>query len=57
MKFRLVSVRPYVRTDSGSRDKKLSGVRKGVPDMYVSFRVGAKPTILGVTNGVARVKI
>ena len=40
-----------------SRGKKLSGVGKGVPDIYVAFRFGAKPTILWVTNGIARVKI
>ena len=33
-----VSVRPPVRPDSGSRDKKLCRVGKGVPDMYVAFR-------------------
>ena len=32
-----VSVHLHVRTDSGSRGKKLSRVGKGVPDMYVAF--------------------
>ena len=35
----------------------LSRVGKGVPDVDVAFRFGAKLTILGATNGVARVKI
>ena len=37
-----VSVRPPVRTDSGSRGKKLNRVGKGVPDMYVAFRFWRK---------------
>jgi len=52
-----VSVRPYVSTDSGRRGKNLTGVGKGVPDMYVASRLCSKSTILGATNGVARVKI
>ena len=32
-------------------------VGKGVPDIYFAFRFGAKLTIFGVTNGVARAKI
>ena len=35
----------------------LSRVGKGVPDVDVAFRFGAKLTILGATNGIARVKI
>ena len=46
-----------VRTDSGSRSKKLSRVGKWVPDMYITFRFGAKLTILEATNGFGRVKI
>ena len=50
--------RTTVRTDSGSRGKKLSRIGKwAVPDMYVTFRFGAKITILGATNGFGRVKI
>ena len=30
---------PSARTGSGSRGKKLSRVEKGVPDMYVAFRL------------------
>ena len=49
-------VRPSVQTlEVGV--KKLSRVGKGVPDMYVAFRFGAKLIILGATNGVAGVKI
>ena len=33
------------------------GVGKGVTDMYVLFRSGAKLTMLRATNGVARVII
>ena len=32
------------------RGKKLNRVGKGVPDIYVVFRFGAKLTILGATN-------
>ena len=48
---------PHVRRDSGSRDKKLSRVGKGVPDKYVAFRLGTKKALLGATNAVAQVKI
>ena len=37
--------------------RKVSRVGKGVPDIDVAFRFGAKLTILGATNGVCRVKI
>lgn len=37
-----VSIHLHVRTDSGSRGKKLSRVGKVVPDIYVTFRFGAK---------------
>ena len=36
--------------------KKLSRVAKGIPDVYLAFRFGAKWTILGATNRVALVK-
>ena len=39
-----------VRTDSGVRVKKLNSVGKGIRDMYVAFRFGAKLTILRATN-------
>ena len=42
-----VSVHLHVRTDSGSRGKKLSRVGKGFPDMYVAFCFGKKLAILG----------
>ena len=45
------------RTDSGSGGKKLSKVRKLVPDTYVSFCFGAKLAILVATNAVAQVRI
>ena len=44
-------------TDSESRGKNLSGVGKGVTDMYVPFRSGSKLAMLRATNGVARVTI
>ena len=37
--------------------KKLSRVGKGAQDINVAFQFGSKLTILGATNGVARVKI
>ena len=43
-------VRPY---NSWGRVKKLSRVGKGIPDMYIEFRFGAKITIFRATNGVA----
>ena len=52
-----VSERPKVHADCGSSGKNLGGVEKGVQDMYVALRLGAKSTILGATNGVARLKI
>ena len=42
--------RTTVRTDSGSRGKKLSRVGKWVPDMYVAFRFDAKWTIFNRGN-------
>ena len=40
----------------GVEVKRLSGEGKRVLDIYVAFRFGEKLTILGATNGVARVK-
>ena len=42
-----VSIHLHVRTDSGSRGKKLSRVGKRVPDMHVAFCFGKKLAILG----------
>ena len=39
------------------RDKILSRVGKGVPEVNVAFRFGAKLTLLGATNGITQVKI
>ena len=36
--------------------KKLRRAEKGNPDVYLAFRCGVKSTILGTTNGFARVK-
>ena len=44
---------PYRLSEQG---KKLS-TGKGVSDVYVAFLLGAKLTVLGATDGVARVKI
>ena len=40
----------HVNTSPGVGVKKLSRVGKGVPDIYVVFRFGAKLTILGATD-------
>ena len=40
----------------GVEVKRFSGEGKRVLDIYVAFRFGEKLTILGATNGVARVK-
>ena len=48
---------PTGLTDSDGRGKKkVSIVRKGIPDAYLEFRFETKLTILVATNGVARVK-
>ena len=48
---------PSVRTTLGVWGKKLSRIWRGVPDVYVAFRFGAKLTILGATIGIVQVKI
>ena len=59
MRENLVMTSAYesIRTDSGSRGKKLSKVGKGVPTYTLRLVFGAKLTILWATNGIARVKI
>ena len=46
---------PYTLWELGV--KSLSRVGKGVSDMTLRFVYGAKLTIFGTTNGVARIKI
>ena len=44
---------PSACTTLGVGLKKLSRVGKGIPDMYIVFRFGAKIAIFRATNGVA----
>ena len=48
---------PSTRTLSRVRGKILSRVGKGVLDVDVAFRFGAKLTLLEATNGITQVKI
>ena len=47
---------PTGLADSGGGGKKLSIVRKVIPDVYLAFRFETKLTILVAINGVALVK-
>lgn len=46
----------HARTDAEGRSKKLSRVGKGMLEVYLAFRFGAKVTIFGATSVVARMK-
>lgn len=51
-----VHARKTIRTDAEGRSKKLSRVGKGMLEVYLAFRFGAKVTIFGATSVVARMK-
>lgn len=52
----LPHARKTIRTDAEGRRKKIGRVGKGMLDMYLGFHSGARLTIFGATNVVARMK-
>ena len=52
----LAHARKTIRTDAEGRGKKFGRVGKGMLDVYLGFRSGARLIIFEATNVVARMK-
>ena len=52
----LAHARKTIRTDAEGRGKKFGRLGKGMLDVYLGFRSGARLTIFEATNVVARMK-